>query len=109
MAYQANYAVDAPARAEIDALPGPLLLEFGVDWCPHCQRAQAPLAAVLAGHLALSHLKVEDGPGRPLGRSFRVKLWPTLILVRGGVELGRCVRPTGTAEIRELLDRLAAA
>ena len=30
---------------------------------------------------ALRHLKVEDGPGRPLGRSFRVKLWPTLIFM----------------------------
>ena len=107
MAYQANFPVDAPARAEIDALPGPLLLEFGVDWCPHCQRAQAPLANVLAGHPALTHLKVEDGPGRPLGRSFRVKLWPTLILLRGGVELGRLIRPTTAGEIRDLLDRLA--
>lgn len=106
MAYIENYPVDAPSRAEIDALPGPLLLEFGVDWCPHCQRAQAPLAAMLAGRPALTHVKVEDGPGHPLGRSFRVKLWPTLILIRGGVEIGRLVRPTTTAEIAALLAAL---
>ena len=103
MAYTATFTVDAPARAEIDALPGLLLLEFGVDWCPHCQRAQAPLAAALAGRPDLTHLKIEDGPGRRLGRSFRVKLWPTLILIRGGVEIARLVRPTAAAEIAELL------
>jgi len=39
MTYIPTYAVNAPERAEIDALPGFVLLEFGVDWCPHCQGA----------------------------------------------------------------------
>ena len=74
-----TYCVAQMARAEIDALTGPALLEFGTGWCGHCRATQAPLAAAFAQHPGVPHLRMEDGPGRALGRSFRVKLWPTLI------------------------------
>jgi thioredoxin 1 len=98
-----NYAASQPERSTIDALPGQSLLEFGADWCGHCQAAQAPLAEALNGHAALRHLKIEDGPGRPLGRSFRVKQWPTLVLLKDGREITRLVRPTETSAITEAL------
>jgi thioredoxin 1 len=56
----------------------------------------------------LRALKIEDGPGRPLGRSFRVKLWPTLIFMKDGVERERLVRPASEAEITAALIRLTA-
>lgn len=98
-----NYRHPAPERSEIDALPGWILLEFGVDWCPHCQRAAEPLATALADYPQVTHLRIEDGPGRRLGRSFRVKLWPCLILLRAGEEIARTVRPTSEADVRALL------
>ena len=88
-----NSAVDRPNRQEIDAMPGLVLLEFGTDWCTHCQAAQAAIRSAVDSMPTLRHIKIEDGPGRPLGRSYRVKLWPTLILLRDGEELGRVVRP----------------
>jgi thioredoxin 1 len=94
------YLPEAPQRAEVDALSGATLLEFGANWCGHCQAAQAPLAEAYAGHEAVRHYKVEDGPGRALGRSYRVKLWPTLIFVRDGQEVARVVRPLKADEIR---------
>jgi thioredoxin 1 len=103
MAYNPVYLVDAPKRAEIDALPGLTLLEFGVDWCPHCQAAQAVIEEALRAHPELSHIKIEDGVGRRLGRSFHVKRWPTLILLRDGQELGRVVRPKASEDFDELL------
>jgi thioredoxin 1 len=93
------YSVAQPARAEIDALAGPVLLEFGTGWCGHCRATQAPLAAAFAQHPAVPHLRVEDGPGRTLGRAFRVKLWPTLIFLKDGQEVARLVRPLDSAEI----------
>jgi thioredoxin 1 len=93
----------APARAEVDALPGLTLLEFGTDWCGHCRAAQPALAEVLSQHPQWRHLKVEDGPGRPLGRSYRVKLWPTLVMLRDGQEVARLVRPTQAADISAAL------
>ena len=102
-----TYAVTEPTRAEVDALPGPALLEFGAPWCPHCQAAQPLIAAALAKVPDVKHLKVEDGKGRPLGRSFQVKLWPALIFLRDGQEVTRLVRPPSSQDISSALTRIA--
>ena len=91
-----------PSREEVDAFTGPTVLEFGTSWCGYCQAAQADIAGVLKNHPAVRHVKVEDGKGRPLGRSYRVKLWPTLIYLKDGVEKGRVVRPDDAAAIEAI-------
>lgn len=88
-----------PTRADIDATPGLLLIEFGTDWCGHCRRAQPLIAEASAQHPNVRHLRVIDGPGKPLGRSFGVKLWPTLVFLKDGQEASRLVRPPTAAEI----------
>ncbi|NKJ46450.1 thiol reductase thioredoxin [Burkholderia sp. SG-MS1] len=103
MATQTAYSSQAPSRAELDALPGVTVVEFGTDWCGYCQGAQPSIIKALAAHAGLRHLKIEDGPGRPLGRSFKIKLWPTLIVMRDGAEVARVVRPTGAAQIEDVL------
>ena len=60
------------------------------------------------GHADVRHIKIEDGSGRPLGRSFRVKLWPTLIFLKDGVEVSRLVRPTDGREVAAALDTIDA-
>ena len=95
-----------PTRAEVDASTGPILLEFGTEWCGHCRNLAPRVAALLAEYPAVRHLKVEDGPGRPLGRSFRVKLWPTLVFLRDGVAVSQVSRP-GVAEVRAGLEAIA--
>jgi thioredoxin 1 len=62
----------------------------------------------LAGFASIRHLKVEDGKGRALGRSFRVKLWPTLIFMREGLEIARIVRPTDAGSIAAALAQISA-
>jgi len=89
-----------PTRAEVDALAGPAMIEFGTSWCGHCRAVQGPLASALAKHPHVRHIRVEDGPGRPLGRSYRVKLWPTLVFLQDGREVARLVRP-GTGDVIE--------
>lgn len=92
-----------PTRAEIDALAGPALVEFGTSWCGYCRAAQAPLGAALGRHPGVRHIKVEDGPGQPLGRSFGVRLWPTLVFLRDGREVERLVRPMASESIAAAL------
>jgi thioredoxin 1 len=101
-------ATTEPTRAEVDTLQGPTLLEFGTSWCPHCQRAQPLIATALEAVPDVRHLKVEDGKGRPLGRSFRVTLWPTLIFLKDGKEVARLVRPPTSQEISAALARIAS-
>jgi thioredoxin 1 len=97
-----------PTRAEVDALPGLTLLELGASWCPHCQLARPFVDTELARRPDVRHIWIEDGSGKRLGRSFGVKLWPTLVLVRDGQEVARVVRPRSAREIEGLFGRLAA-
>lgn len=85
---------EVPARKDMDASSGPTLLEFGTDWCGHCKAANPLVKAALGSHPTVRHLKVEDGPGRALGRSYAVKRWPTLVFLANGREVERLVRPT---------------
>jgi thioredoxin 1 len=91
--------MSVPTRSEVDAFTEPTVLEFGTSWCGYCQAAQADIAAAMKTRPTVRHIKVEDGKGRALGRSFRVKLWPTLIYLEGGQEKGRAVRPGNVAEV----------
>lgn len=101
-----DYENPGPTREEIDATTGPLVLEFGTGWCGYCQGARPHIAAALVAYHDLTHRKVEDGPGRPLGRSYRVKLWPTLIVLRDGKEVARVVRPESADAVRAALAAL---
>ena len=100
------YAEVEPRRAEVDKLPGPTMVEFGSSWCGHCRRAHPLIAEALAAHPAVRHIKIADASGKPLGRSFRVKLWPTLVFLKDGKEVARLVRPTEVKPIVEALEKI---
>jgi thioredoxin 1 len=102
-----SYTADAPSRDDVDAMQGPVLVEFGTPWCGWCRGAQPLVKAALSRHPDVKHIKVEDGPGRSLGRSFRVKLWPTFIFMKDGREVARVTRPGSGAELEDALKQLA--
>jgi thioredoxin 1 len=91
---------NAPTREEVDRAPGLVLLEFGTGWCGFCRAAAPAVSSLLREHAQVRHLKVEDGPGRRLGRSFRVKVWPNLVFLKDGVVVRQLARPSDT-ELRE--------
>lgn len=97
------YLPESLTRAEVDALRGATVLDFGTNWCGHCQAAQPLVDEALKAHADVAHIKVEDGSGRPLGRSFRVKLWPTLVFLRDGREVARLTRPADAAAVSTAL------
>jgi len=94
-----NYSAVEPDRAEVDAVRGAAVVEFGAPWCGYCKAAQPLIASAFAKYPTTTHFKIEDGPGRRLGRSFRVKLWPTLVFMKDGQEVARVVRPKDEASI----------
>lgn len=101
------YSADAPTREQVDAMPGAVVLEFGTSWCGFCRAAQPLIAKAMPAQAGVRHLKVEDGPGRPLGRSFGVKLWPTLVFLKDGHEVARLTRPRSDDEIAQALAQIA--
>ena len=106
MALNQEYAAREPSRVEVDLLAGPTMLEFGSPWCGYCRAAQPLLASAFAEHAGVRHIKIADASGRPLGRSFNVKLWPTLVFLRDGQEAARLVRPGDAGTIAIALAKI---
>lgn len=102
----ASYQPNAADLASVDAMRGVVLLDFGTDWCGHCVAARPAVEAWHQAHQGIEHLRIEDGRGRPLGRAYRVKLWPTLILLRDGQEIARVVRPREARDLWPLDEAL---
>ena len=109
MGMQTEYAAAEPRRAEVEALPGATVLEFGSPWCGYCRRAQPYIAQAFVEHASVRHIKVADASGRRLGRSFGVTLWPTLVFLKDGKEFARLVRPRDSNALREALARIDTA
>jgi thioredoxin len=97
----------APSREEVDRTPGLVVLEFGTDWCGFCRAAAPHVASLFGQHPGVRHLKVEDGSGRSLGRSFRVRLWPNFVFLKDGAVVRQLARPTA-AELREAFEALTS-
>lgn len=98
-----QYQAEQPQRSDIDALAGVTVLDFGTDWCGFCKGAAPHIAGAIGAHSGVRHIKAEDGSGRKLGRSFKVKLWPTVVVLKDGVEVARVVRPIDQAEVAAAL------
>jgi len=104
----AEYANSEPPLAEVEQFPGAAVVEFGNNWCGYCRRALPLIDEAFTGREQIRHLKIADGSGRPLGRHFRVKLWPTLIFLRDGREVARVVRPASADQVRQALETITA-
>jgi thioredoxin 1 len=99
-----------PTREVLDRSTGVVLMEFGASWCGHCQSLRRDVDALVQSVPHLRHIRVEDGPGQPLGRSFHVKLWPTFVFLLDGQPQSRLVRPSKNdlrAEFAQLARRSA--
>ena len=109
MPYTNRHLATAPTRDAVDQMAGARVIEFSTPWCGHCQRAQPLIEQALEDQPDVAHIKVEDGPGQRLGRSFGVKLWPTLVFLRDGREVGRLVRPDDAQAIGRALAQIEGA
>jgi thioredoxin 1 len=91
------------SRAEIETMKGLVMLEFGASWCGYCKAAQPLIEEALSAFPDIYRIRIEDGKGQRLGRSYGVKLWPTLIFLNNGMEVNRIIRPTNVLMIKQVL------
>jgi thioredoxin 1 len=104
--FKSNYEEETLTYDQVSALQGTTLLEFGAPWCVHCQAATPAIKKIFTEHNTLIHIKIFDGKGKRLGRAFKVKLWPTLILLKNGHEIARIVRPINAAEVEQFVSKI---
>ena len=99
------YQEQEPTVEDIVNRQGLTVLNFGANWCPFCKAAAPLVGGVLAEHADMRQFAVADGKGKRLGRHYRVKLWPTLIFLKDGVEYERLVRPQSQQEVQQVLNQ----
>lgn len=101
-----NYMEETFTFEQVGESSGDVLLEFGAPWCGHCRAANSAIRGAVTAHAGLRHFKIYDGKGKPLGRAFKVKLWPTLILLHDGNEVARLVRPLSSDDVHQLISKI---
>ena len=47
-----------PTRAEVDQMKGPVVVEFGASWCPHCQAIQPQMTELRDRYPQMRHIRV---------------------------------------------------
>jgi thioredoxin 1 len=107
MPFTPHYEESLLTRENVDAMTGPVVIEFGASWCGICRSFTPQAEAAFEPFPGVTHLRVEDGPGKRLGRSFRVKLWPTFVFMKDGQVLQISVRPTSADEVTRGLEAIA--
>lgn len=96
-----------PTREYVNNIPGGVMLEFGSISCRYCQSVQEIISDEIELFQNIDHIKIEDGRGKKLGRSFGVQNWPTLIFMKDGKELKRLVRNVDLEEFRACLELIS--
>lgn len=83
----------------------PILIGVHADWCPVC-RAQAPVIESLLkqkNYQGIASLRVDFDNQKDVVRAFHVLRQSTLIVFKGGKEVGRSLGDTSSEGIESLL------
>lgn len=85
----------------------PILVAVHADWCPTC-RAQAPIIESLIkqkNYKGVTSLRVDFDNQKDVVRAFRVSRQSTLIVFKGGKEVGRSLGDTSPEGIKNLISK----
>jgi thioredoxin 1 len=99
---------DAYSQASFDKLQQqglPILVSIHADWCPTC-RAQAPLISKLlqqGDYQRINALRVDFDQQKDVVQAFKATAQSTLIVFKGGKEVGRSLGDTSEDGIAKLL------
>ena len=93
----------------------PVLVDLWADWCPPCVVIAPVLEKVVtdyAGKVALVKIEVDDGDNMKVAGRYRVRGFPTILLIEDGEERGRFSSARPAHFVRDFIEqhsRLLAA
>lgn len=70
----------------------PVVVDFWADWCAPCHAVAPHLMKVIddfAGKVRLAKIEVDEGENMKLAGRYKVRGFPTVMLLRDGAELAR--------------------
>lgn len=104
-AFAAGQAFEPAVFDALQKQGRPVLVDIHANWCPTC-RAQEPILSELLETpelKGLTRLTVDFDRQRPVVRSFKAQYQSTLIVFKGGREVGRSTGDTNKDSIAALL------
>jgi thioredoxin 1 len=88
-----------------DIQHGVVLVDFYADWCGPCRMMTPVLEKVakeVKGHATIGKLNIDNA--QKVAAQFQVTSIPTLILYKGGKEVGRLVGLRDAAAVKQFID-----
>ena len=85
----------------------PILVDLWADWCMPCLLIAPKLEALIEeyeGRLKLARLEVDAGENMRLAGKYRVRGFPTVILIMNGEEIARFHGAKPVSFLREFVD-----
>lgn len=102
-----HYSEHAPDFETLCSTKGWVLLEFGANECSICQQKRELIDQARTQLINVNYYAIQDGKGKKLGRQFQIKLWPSLIMLKDGIEVLRCIRPENSEQLIEAFRKKA--
>lgn len=97
---------DANFETEVLASSEPVLVDFWAPWCGPCKMLAPTIDEVANAYVGKARVgKVNTDNNPQVATSLRISGIPTVILFKGGQEVGRFVGLTPKAQIAAALDK----
>ena len=86
----------------------PILVDLWAEWCPPCLVIGPVLEKVVSdysGAVALVKIEVDDGDNMKIAGRFRVRGFPTILLIEDGEERGRFSSARPAHFVRDFIEQ----